>query len=101
MRFQLNSKLFNKLTMVISLQKALWSKFQESNMPFTIRDANSVLDGEPLGGAPILENGPLFHLSIAREREAIRHAHNAEIHTNAGGDKHEDNHELGQHLTLR
>ena len=26
MRFQLNSRLFNKLTMVISLQKALWSK---------------------------------------------------------------------------
>ena len=31
-RFQLNSRLFNKLTMVISLQRALWSRFQESNM---------------------------------------------------------------------
>ncbi len=27
-----------------------------------------VLDGEPLNGAPILENGPLFHLSTALQR---------------------------------
>ena len=34
--FQLNSRLFNKLTMVISLQKACGRRFQESNMRLKI-----------------------------------------------------------------